>query len=202
MQQPDDEQILDGDYWNNRYITETTGWDLGQVSPPLQAYIDQLADKNIQILIPGCGNTYEADYLIKKGFTNITLIDIAGALVESLQKKYRDIPNIKIIQGDFFEHSGQYDLVLEQTFFCALNTALRKRYADTMFALLKPEGKLTGLLFNRQFEEQGPPFGGSMAEYEQLFAGKFILKTLAPAYNSFSKRRDTELFMILVKRTD
>jgi hypothetical protein len=44
-----------------------TGWDLGQVSPPLKAYIDQLTDKNLRILIPGCGNSYEAEYLLEKG---------------------------------------------------------------------------------------------------------------------------------------
>ena len=49
---------LDEAYWNSQYNANTTGWDLGQVSPPLKAYIDQLTNKNLRILIPGCGNTY------------------------------------------------------------------------------------------------------------------------------------------------
>src|SRR4249920_959124 len=117
---------LDGNYWNNRYDSGTAVWDLGEVSPPLKDYIDQLTDKNTRILIPGCGNTHEADHLLKLGFTNITVIDIAPALVANLKEKYIDNPNIKIILGDFFEHQGTYDLVLEQTFFCAIDPSLRK----------------------------------------------------------------------------
>lgn len=193
-------QPLDGDYWSNRYDTGTTFWDLGEVSPPLKNYIDQLTNKNIRILIPGCGNTYEADYLLKQGFTDITVIDIAPVLVKQLNEKYKDSSHIKVILGDFFEQDGQYDLILEQTFFCALEPSLRKNYAAKMPLLLAPEGKLVGLLFNRSFEEQGPPFGGTQNEYQALFASDFIFKTFEPCYNSFVKRKDSELFINLVKK--
>lgn len=195
-------ETLDANYWSNRYVTGTVGWDLGEVSPPLKNYIDQLSDKNIRVLIPGCGNTYEADYLLKLGFTDVTVIDIASALVAQLKEKYQGNPNIKIILGDFFKLHGQFDLILEQTFFCALDPTLRKDYVAKMHELLSPGGKLVGLLFNRQFEEQGPPFGGDKNEYEQLFAKDFVFKTLEHAYNSFSKRKDTELFIILQKKAD
>ena len=72
---------LDQAYWDAQYKAKATGWDLGQVSPPLQDYIDTLENKNSSILIPGCGNTYEAEYLLQKGFTNITVIDIAPTVV-------------------------------------------------------------------------------------------------------------------------
>ena len=192
--------FLNGNYWSNRYNTGTSFWDLGEVSPPLKNYMDQVADKNIRILIPGCGNTYEADYLIKKGFTDITVIDIAPALIAQLKEKYRGNLQIKIILGNFFKHEGEYDLILEQTFFCAIDPSLRNDYVAKMPELLAPDGKLVGVLFNRQFEEQGPPFGGTKNEYEPLFAGKFIFKTFEPCYNSFNKRKDTELFINLVKR--
>ena len=50
--------------------------------------IDTIYNKEAKILIPGCGNTYEAEYLLEQGFTNITVIDIAPTLVENLKKKY------------------------------------------------------------------------------------------------------------------
>jgi len=193
---------LDENYWSNRYDTGTAVWDLGEVSPPIKNYIDQLTDKNIRILIPGCGNTHEADYLLKQGFSNITVIDIAHTLVAQLKEKYKDNSHIKIILGDFFKHDGQYDLVLEQTFFCAIDPSLRENYVAKMPALLAPAGKLVGVLFNRQFEEQGPPFGGTKNEYEPMFAKDFIFKTFEPCYNSFHKRKDSELFINLVKKTD
>jgi SAM-dependent methyltransferase len=191
---------LDETYWNSQYNANTTGWDLGQVSPPLKAYIDQLTNKNLRILIPGCGNTYEAAYLLQQGFTNVTVIDIAPALVAQLKEKYKDNPYIKIIHGDFFEHEGEYDLVLEQTFFCALNPALRNDYVGKMNELLAPNGKLAGVLFNREFDQQGPPFGGSKDLYEPMFEKDFIFKIFEPCTNSFIKRKDTELFIILIKK--
>ncbi len=191
---------LDANYWSNRYDAGTASWDLGEVSPPLKNYIDQLTNKNIRMLIPGCGNTHEADYLLKLGFTDITVIDIAPALVAQLKEKYKENSNIKIILGDFFKHEGEYGLVLEQTFFCALDPALRKDYVTKMHELLSPNGKLVGLLFNRQFEDQGPPFGGAQNEYEKLFAKDFVFKTFEPCYNSFIKRKDSELFINLVKK--
>jgi len=193
--------LLDETWWNNQYIANTTGWDLGQVSPPLKAYIDQLTNKTLRILIPGCGNTYEAAYLLQQVFTNVTVIDIAPVLVAQLKEKYKGNPHIKIILGDFFEHEGEYDLILEQTFFCALNPALRKNYIAKMHALLAPNGKLAGVLFNREFEQQGPPFGGSKSQYETMFKRYFSFKTFEPCNNSFVKRKDTELFIILVKRS-
>ncbi len=188
---------LDETFWNDQYNANTTGWDLGEVSPPLKAYIDQLTDKNKRILIPGCGNSYEADYLFQLGFTNITVIDIAPILVSRLQEKYQGNANIKIIQGDFFEHTGEYDIILEQTFFCALDPSLRENYVAKMHQLLTPGGKLVGVLFNREFEQQGPPFGGNQSAYKLLFEKYFKPVIFESCHNSFSKRKETELFVIL-----
>jgi SAM-dependent methyltransferase len=186
-------------YWDERYKTNATGWDIGAVSPPLKMYIDMLDDKNTSILIPGCGNTYEADYLLQKGFTDITVIDIAPSLVQKLKEKYKGNSHIKIILGDFFEHAGHYDIILEQTFFCALDPALRKKYKEKMYSLLNPGGKLAGVLFSKEFEEAGPPFGGSKAEYEKLFQDHFEFLRFEPCANSHPKRQGSEIFMVLEK---
>ena len=191
---------LDGVYWDNRYVSNSAAWDLGEVSPPIKAYIDQLTKKDLRVLIPGCGNTYEAEYLLQNGFTNITVIDIAPVLVEKLKIKFTEYPQIKIILGDFFTHKGEYDLILEQTFFCAINPPLRKSYVEQMNALLAAKGKLAGVLFNHEFEKQGPPFGGSKSEYEPMFDKFFNCNTFEPCHNSFIKRKDSELFIILQKK--
>jgi len=189
-------------FWNNQYEANTTGWDLGEVSPPLKAYIDQLTNKNLKILIPGCGNSYEGEYLLKNGFTNITVIDIATHLVHRLQVKFAPDPNINIVQGDFFKHEGKYDLILEQTFFCALNPSLRIDYVAKMNELLVPGGKLVGVLFDREFEQQGPPFGGCKCQYEPMFERDFEIKTFELCNNSFVKRSGTELFINLAKKQE
>ncbi len=187
-------------YWNNRYLQQQTGWDLQQASLPLKKYIDQLVDKTISILIPGCGNAHEAAYLAQNGFTNITLIDIAPALVATLQQKLQHYSQIHIIQGDFFEHVGSYDLILEQTFFCAIEPSLRQEYVVAIHQLLSNTGKLVGVLFDTIFEKEGPPFGGSGAEYKSLFESYFTMHQFEACYNSYSKRQGTELFVILQKK--
>ncbi len=187
-------------FWNNQYEAKTTGWDLGEVSPPIKAYIDQLTYKDLRILIPGCGNTYEAAYLLKQGFTDITVIDIAPTLVAQLKEKYQGNPSIKIILGDFFNQEGEYDLILEQTFFCAINPQLRKDYVAKMNELLATDGKLVGVLFDREFEQNGPPFGGSQYEYRMLFEKDFNIEVFERCYNSFTKRQETELFAILARK--
>lgn len=195
------EKPLDESYWDLQYQSETTGWDLGTISPPIKAYVDQLKDTTISVLIPGCGNTYEAEYLLEKGFTNITVIDIAPTLVEKLKEKFKNTAAIHIIQGDFFEHQGSYDLILEQTFFCALPPQMRQKYVWKMHQLLSKNGKKAGLLFNRSFEVS-PPFGGSKTEYEQLFSEAFHFKILETSYNSVTPRAQSELFFVFEKKSE
>ncbi len=187
-------------YWNNQYNANSTGWDLGEVSPSIKAYIDQLTNKEMRILIPGCGNTYEAAYLLQQGFTNITVIDIAPTLVAQLQEKFAGNNHINIVLGDFFTHQGEYDLIFEQTFFCAINPPLRKDYVAKMKELLATGGKLVGVLFDREFEQQGPPFGGCKCQYEPMFEKDFNFKTIEICNNSFVKRQGTELFINFIKK--
>jgi copper chaperone CopZ len=185
---------LDQTYWDNQYQANATGWDLGQVSPPIKTYINTIENKDAKILIPGCGNTYEAEYLLQQGFTNITVIDIAPTLVENLIKKFANNNSITVVLGDYFEHQGNYDFIIEQTFFCALPPTMRQKYVWKMHQLLTNYGKLIGLLFNREFEVS-PPFGGSLNEYEQLFTKAFTFNSISMAGNSIPSRANTELFI-------
>lgn len=191
---------LDKNYWDSRYQNAQTGWDLGTVSGPLQNYIDQLDNNDLRILIPGCGNAYEAEHLLKRGFNNITLIDISPSLVNNLRERYKNYPQISVLEGDFFEHEAKYDLILEQTFMCALDPALRQAYTQKMHSLLDDNGKIAGLLFGVEFEKAGPPFGGSAEEYRQQFAPFFNIKTMEKAHNSVKPREGNELFIILIKQ--
>jgi len=191
--------------WENRWQTGQTGWDLGAASPPLTEYADQIPPdkRNLRVLIPGCGNGYEAVHLLKNRFSDITMVDIAPTAVERLQQRLEaSVPewqaHLRVLCADFFTLDGPYDLILEQTFFCALDPAQRPDYAQKMHDLLVPGGILAGVLFNRDFEG-GPPFGGHAAEYRTLFEPLFAIKTLAPCYNSIPPRAGSEVFVLLRK---
>ena len=191
--------LLNKSYWENRYTENETGWDIGVVSTPLQTYIDQLTNKNISILIPGAGNGYEFDYLLNKGFHDTYVMDIAQKPLDTILER-NEIEKKHLIHQDFFEHNGQYDLIIEQTFFCALDPTLRRNYVTKMLELLKPNGKIIGLLFNFELTLEGPPFGGSKEEYIDLFNDYFTIKTLENCYNSIKPRSNRELFFIFEKK--
>lgn len=190
-----------GDYWNDLYRKNETSWDIGFPSPAIKEYVDQLQDKHLPVLIPGCGNAYEAEYLLAQGFTDVTLIDIAPSLTAALENKFRKElgKRVKIITGDFFDHEGSYGLILEQTFLSALDPSLRTKYVDKMHSLLVNGGHLAGVLFNQVFEE-GPPYGGTAQEYKLLFAKGFKIKKLELCYNSIERRKGSELFINLVAK--
>jgi len=90
-------------------------------------------------------------------------------------------------------------LIIEQTFFSAIHPNLRPQYAEKVFSLLKPGGKLVGLLFDDPLYEEHPPFGGNREVYLKIFAPHFQIKTFATSYNSVPPRQGRELFMIMEK---
>ncbi len=194
---------FDQAYWDTRYANNETAWDIGQPSTPLKTYIDQLSNKNCRILIPGGGNSYEAAYLLLLGFTNVTIVDISSIICQKLQHDYANYLQtgvLKVLNEDFFMHTGSYDLIVEQTFFCALDPVLREKYATHMHKLLKPGGKLVGVLFNCIFEKEGPPFGGSDKEYFEYFKTNFEIKIMNQCFNSIAPRSGNELFILLVAK--
>lgn len=187
-------------FWEDKYSQNITGWDLGSVSPPLMTYIDQLKDKDISILIPGAGYAYEAEYLFQQGFTNVDVADLVSQPLQNIQKRVPGFPAGQLIQTDFFNLEKPYDIIFEQTFFCALDPVLRPAYAKKMHELLTLEGKLVGLLFDFPLWDDGPPFGGSKEEYQLYFEPYFHLKTFDRCYNSIPPRMGNELFIIFEKK--
>tara|TARA_R100000306_G_scaffold20944_1_gene24912 strand:+ start:187 stop:768 length:582 start_codon:yes stop_codon:yes gene_type:complete len=187
-------------FWNHKYLSGETGWDIGQVSTPIKEYIDQLSDKNLKILIPGGGNSYEAEYLFENGFNNVFVVDISSIPLKNLAERIPSFPKENLLHADFFELEDTFDLILEQTFFCALDPSLREAYTDKMHQLLKPDGKLVGLLFNIPLNDDKPPFGGNKDEYEKLFSEKFKIEKMETAYNSIPPRTRNELFFKLRKK--
>ncbi|QNM85158.1 methyltransferase domain-containing protein [Polaribacter pectinis] len=190
---------LSEDFWSNKYKTDKIGWDLGEVSPPLKAYFDQLENKEIKILIPGGGNSYEAEYLFNKGFKNVYVVDIAKSPLENIKKRIPNFPEAQLIHANFFEIEKTFDLVIEQTFFCAINPDLRPKYAAKMASIVKEKGKLVGLMFDAVLNEDHPPFGGNKAEYLTYFEPYFNSISMEPCYNSYPNRQGMEMFVKIEK---
>jgi hypothetical protein len=185
--------IFNEDFWNNRYKEKNTGWDIGYVSTPLKAYFNQLKNKDLKILIPGGGNSYEAEYLHNLGFKNVYV-------VQSLQERLLDFPSKHLIHADFFDLNISFDLIIEQTFFCSLDPKLRSQYVIKSHQLLNKNGKIVGLLFNDPLYEDHPPFGGNKEEYIAYFNSIFNIEIMTLSYNSIKPRAGKELFIKMIKK--
>ncbi len=193
---------LNKEFWSDRYQTNQAKWDAGEVTTPIKDFIDQLTDKSIRILIPGVGNGHELVYLYEQGFLNVYAIDLAPEPLEEIVKKVPSFPRAQLLQGDFFELEDSFDLILEQTFFCALSPDLREAYAEKMNSLLKNEGLLAGVLFDFPLDQDWPPYGGSLEEYQKVFSKYMKVRKIERAYNSIKPRAGRELFILIEKKND
>ncbi|MBN2668644.1 MAG: hypothetical protein JXR60_05375 [Bacteroidales bacterium] len=175
------------------------GWNIGYVSTPIKNYIDQLSNKDLRILIPGCGNAYEGAYLWDCGFKNTFLLDISAEALKNVSNNYPQIPKSNLLHVDFFEHKEKYDLIIEQTFFCAIDPSYRTKYVEKIQELLNIGGCLVGVLFNIPLNSHKPPFGGNTDEYLNLFLQHFDDVKIETCYNSIKPRFGNEVFILIKK---
>lgn len=185
---------MEKEFWDNRWLEKQTGWDIGYPSPAIEFYFKLISNLEVKILIPGCGNAYEAEFLFQSGFKNVWLIDISEYAINSFKERVPDFPENQIICGDFFELKDSFDFIIEQTFFCAIHPSNRDRYCNKMAELLKPNGKLVGLLFDFPLET-GPPFGGDLKEYQLRFESVFKNVSIEKCSNSIGPRQGREFWI-------
>lgn len=193
------EYDLNSSFWENRYLQKDIGWDIGYASPPITNYLGAIKNKELKILIPGAGNSYEAEWALNNGFSNVHILDYARSAINNFKKRCTQFNESNIHIEDFFEHKGEYDLIIEQTFFCAINPSLRNNYALKMNGLLKDNGLLVGLLFDAQFAVN-PPYGGNKEEYVSIFSSLFSFLHFEKCYNSINPRDGKELFIEFRKK--
>lgn len=173
--------------WNQRYLDGNTPWDLSTPTPEFVRLVEEkrLPHKG-RALVPGGGRGYDAVLLARYGL-EVDLVDFAwAALTEALNHAREEGVTVHAFCQDFFQlptlpyHRGQYDLLLEYTFFCAIDPALRVKYIETAAALLKPGALFVGLFFPLAHPNPGPPFTVSRSEVEPLFAKKFEITIEEP----------------------
>ncbi|MGV7222326.1 MAG: methyltransferase domain-containing protein [Nitrospinales bacterium] len=188
--------------WQGLYEANDMRWDLGEVAPPFKKLLEAGKLPVGKVLIPGCGRGHEVMYLAQNGF-DVTGVDFAEGATSYLEKSLKE-RNLKgrVVHQNFFtlddRHTGVYDLVLEQTFFCAINPSLRPDYCQTVGRLLKPGGKLIGLFYNTG-EEGGPPYNTTREEIESTFSKTFTILALEKTTLSIEKRMGKEWLVIMQK---
>ncbi len=193
-------RILDKKYWKLRYQKKDIPWDTGKITRPIKDYFDKEKNKKLKILIPGAGAGHEAVYLYQQGFKNVWVCDWAEEAFDILKQNCPDFPKEQLLISDFFDLSMQVDIIVEQTFFCAILPTQRVEYIEKVAQLLHKKGKLLGLLFAVSFPHEGPPFGGTKTEYLKLFESHFNIHTIEIAKNSIKPRVNREFFIEMSKK--
>ena len=194
---------LDKAYWDSRYQSNNIGWDIGYVSPAIKNWFDTQENKDLHILIPGAGSGYEVSYAYQLGFKNIFYMDISSEALTLFKSKNTSFPENRILSTDFFNLnlSSYFDVIIEQTFFCAQSPTKRTKYVNKTHDLLKKKGQLIGLLFGINFQNDGPPFGGDIMEYQNLFEQKYEINKLQLCQTSIPERMGNEIWMELTKKS-
>lgn len=162
------------EFWNPRYRSGTTPWDLGHVPPALDRYLAAHLGRGASVLIPGCGSGYEIAAFSAAGYS-VTAIDFSPPAVARARANLPPLLAERVVEGDFFTYdfpAAPFDLVYERTFLCALPPALWPRIVERTASLLKPGGTLVGLYFFGE-KNDGPPFGLDPEEPARLFADRF-----------------------------
>lgn len=189
--------------WQKHYETDDLRWDLEEVSPTFARLWESKQLVPGKTIIPGCGRGHEVIYLTERGF-EVTAVDFAEGAVSLLNQALKEKGlKSEILFKDFFELSSDYDqsfdLMLEQTFFCAITPSLRSHYVDTAARLLKSGGLLVGLFYETN-EEGGPPFNTTYEDVRNHFSGLFTVERLEKATHSTERRKDKEWLAFLRKK--
>jgi SAM-dependent methyltransferase len=149
------------DFWNGKYSDGHTPWDLGRVSRPVELLLEAAFPQQGRVFIPGSGRGYEALHLAGQGYA-VTAVDYADEAVTYLSDEARRQGlDIDVRKQDIFdlppEFDAAFDVLLEQTCFCAINPKDRAAYEAMAHRVLKPGGRLLGVFMEVPFDN-GPPF--------------------------------------------
>ena len=189
--------------WQGHYESNDLGWDLGQVAPPFVKLLEEGKLPVGNVLVPGCGRGHEVVFLAENGF-EVTAIDFSRGAVTYLERalEERNLSS-RVLHQDFFgldhSHNGIYDLILEQTFFCAISPRKRQDYVRNVTRLLKSGGVLVGLFYHTG-KEGGPPYNTTREDIERNFSKNFEIQELDKTSLSHEQRKDKEWLGILKKK--
>ena len=194
----------DTQFWEDIYLDDDAGWDLGGVTPVFDDIADQLSRGKVCIV--GCGKGYDSVMFAQKGF-DVTAVDFAPSAVIALETmSNKENVNIQILQSDIFfltpEYDSVFDYVIEQTCFCAVNPQRRQEYERLVYKILKPGGKLIGLWFplDKTIENGGPPWGITIDEVKSIFKNGWIIEREEFPEISIQPRKNREKLIIFGKQ--
>jgi SAM-dependent methyltransferase len=184
-------------FWDVRFREGFTPWDAGGVPAALREFLTREPAAR-RVLVPGCGSGYEVQAFAAAGH-EVMAIDFSPAAIEVARRVLGELGHV-LVQGDFFGHPlGEFDLVYERAFLCALPRPHWPRWAARVAEVLRPGGRLAGFFFWSD-DERGPPFGLKHGELEALLSSAFDRIEDAPVVDSIAVFAGRERWQVWRRR--
>lgn len=202
---------LTADYWQGRFVSNDTPWELGHPSAVLLEGAEELENRGVsirdtRILSPGCGRGSDALAFVERG-AHVVAMDWSDVAIADIRARYERLSDMKgsleVESGDFFAIDARHvEVVIEHTFFCAIDPTARQQYVDRVSTWLVPGGYLVGNFFILSEEEaqalsglsltqagEGPPFATTVTELLRLLDTRYETVLLRPSSRSEPGRR-------------
>lgn len=164
--------------WEQCYRDGNTPWDKGGSAPPLAELCERHGIAiwgGGPVLVPGCGMGHDVRALAAMGL-EVVGVDLAPTAV-AMAAGMPAVGSERYEEGDFLDPQWRqgrtFSAIWEHTCFCAIDPALRQRYAEAAAGLLGEGGVFAGVFYldpHKPGESQeGPPFGVTADELDELF---------------------------------
>jgi SAM-dependent methyltransferase len=184
------------EYWEQRYQEDTAKWDIGMAAPP---FVSLLASAKAPITgktaVIGCGQGRDAILFSKHGFDTIGFDFAPSAITLGLELSQTMGISMQFLQRDIFELPIEFivsfDYVIEHTCFCAIRPEQRPDYVNMVRSILNPTGELIALFWAHN-RPDGPPFGTTLEEIQDLFSSSFDTSHISPVSNSIASHYGEE----------
>ena len=189
--------------WEQRYRTGDMPWEKGAAHPAIVAFLQRDPLRG-RVFVPGCGTGHDVRALAATA-DEVVGLDIAPSAIATA-KKQPQVGGEHYLLGDLFamraEMCGAFDWVVEHTCFCALSPAMRCDYVRAVASVLKPGGHLLAVFYltpHMEPGEDGPPFGTTVAELDDLFTPHFVTEKEWVPRATYAGRENRELCRLLAK---
>lgn len=180
---------MDASFWLQRWQEGRIGFHQERPTPLLERYWDNVgARAGSTVLVPLAGKSHDMDWLAARGH-HVIGVELSPLAIEQFFTERGLTPEVQsdadgthhragtidLIQGDAFALGDRLlhacDAVYDRAALIALPADLRRRYADRVYARLRPgcRGLLITLAYP-EHEKAGPPFSVDAAEVGCLFA--------------------------------
>jgi methyl halide transferase len=157
----------DLDFWEKRFTAGTTPWDRGAPGPQLLRWLDDgTIGPGLRVAVPGCGSGHDVALLARAGRL-ATGIDYApAALALARQRLASEGLHAELVQADVtsWQPAAPFDLIYEQTCWCALHPDRWSAYAAQLHRWIRPGGQLLLMLMQylrpsaSEGRVEGPPY--------------------------------------------